>query len=669
MDSQYKITAKWTDAGVVAGMKQIEQQIRANTAALREQQHIKVGTQQQLASVRNNALRERQEIINTGRAHREAQRQHQTGLSRTLEMNERLYRFGRETRYVWREQADSLRQYTDEAMRLSQAQQKFKGQGLSPEDNERAFRAARQTVNEVKGLRLADATETLTDLHIALGDIGHAIEALPSASKFRVGFQTLFGERFSPEQLEEQIQNAFKYLEVTGAVAKGRDEIDRRFNVIAQMMASTGGRVRPSELLTMARRGSMALQGLSITGLRNLSGPIQELSGTGVGTSLTSIYQAIIGGVMKQSAAAEFQRLGLLDPKKIEYGRAQKIKRLQPGANKLGALLMEDPLKAADALMEAMKRPLRGAAIDTTNANKVREEIAILFGNRTAQRLMSILTTQRGQVIKERTLSEGAKDIAALYDQALSSPAGKIKAFEAAVDNLRATVGGPLLESLGSLLNTFRPVMELMGEYPKITLAAIALTKLGVVSQAVGAALQSSGLARFFGVGRGAAAATTAVESAGAGAAVGMGSRFAMVLRSPALLGHIGAAVAVWTMVIRNELANRENEREAAEAGGRIGQMLKLRFEEQIKGNLSAEVQRELDKVAAPKLATNIIQEQGLGVGGGMLEFWKSGFKSRFVEGLEYVTQLRGYEQRGGLNPIAPAETQGNRREIEGQPL
>lgn len=647
MDSQYKLTAKWTDAGVVAGMRQIEQQIKRNTAALREQQHIKIGTAQQLASVRNNALRERQEIINTGRAHREAQRQHQTGLSRTLEMNERLYRFGRETRYVWREQADSLRQYTDEAMRLSQAQQKFKAIGLSPEDNERAFRAAKQTVNEVKGLRLADATEVVSDLTVAFGDLGHAIEALPLAGKYRVAFQTLFGERFSPEQIESQIQQGFKFLEMIGSTNKGREEMERMFNVMTKMSSATAGRVNPSEMLQMARTGGTALQGLTAGGLLNMSAALQELGGRRAGTAMQSAFQNFVAARLSQRSLREFQRLDLLDKTKVEFTHAGLVKRALPGAIKIGDLMQKDMLQFADALAKAMA----AKKIDIKDVNAVTKEVALLTGNRTAAELLSIFINQRSRVVKEANLAAGAKDIAALYDQALSSPAGKIEQFNAAIDNLRATVGGPLLESLGSLLNTFRPIIELMGEYPKITLAAIALMKLGVVSQAVGAALQSSGLARFFGMGRGAAAATTAVELAGTGAAVGMGSRFAMVLRSPALLGHIGAAVAVWSAVIRNELANRENEREAAEAGGRIGQMLKLRFEQQIKGNLSAEVQSELDKVAAPKLATNIIQEQGLGVGGGMLEFWKSGFKSRFVEGLEYITQLRGFEQRGALNP------------------
>jgi hypothetical protein len=90
----------------------------------------------------------------------------------------------------------------------------------------------------------------------------------------------------------------------------------------------------------------------------------------------------------------------LLDPHKIVFGHGQKIKSLMPNANKLASVMQEDPLKAADMLMHAMAHPLKGPAIDTTNMNKVREESAILFGNRTAQKMMSILTTQRKPIAK-----------------------------------------------------------------------------------------------------------------------------------------------------------------------------------------------------------------------------------------------------------------------------
>jgi len=309
MDSQYKIKASFTGVqNVVGGMKQIEDQIRKNTQALREQQNIKVGTQQQLAQVRNNALRERQEILENARQRRKAQQQHQTALGRTLEINERMYRFGREARYMWREQSESLRVYTEQAMRLARSQAQFRAIGLSPEDNERAFSGARDAAKKYN-LDLAQTVDLVTDLHTATGHLESALQALPSAAKFKFAFSTLFGERFSPQMLESQIQQAFKYLEMTGAVNKGQAEMERRFNVIAQMMAATGGRVRPSDLLQMAQRGGPAVQSLSIEGLRNMAAPLQELKAAGAGTSLMSVYQALGGQLQKSAADRKSTRL------------------------------------------------------------------------------------------------------------------------------------------------------------------------------------------------------------------------------------------------------------------------------------------------------------------------------------------------------------------------
>jgi hypothetical protein len=493
MDSQYKIKASFTGVqNVVGGMKQIEDQIRKNTQALREQQNIKVGTQQQLAQVRNNALRERQEILENARQRRKAQQQHQTALGRTLEINERMYRFGREARYMWREQSESLRVYTEQAMRLARSQAQFRAIGLSPEDNERAFSGARDAAKKYN-LDLAQTVDLVTDLHTATGHLESALQALPSAAKFKFAFSTLFGERFSPQMLESQIQQAFKYLEMTGAVNKGQAEMERRFNVIAQMMAATGGRVRPSDLLQMAQRGGPAVQSLSIEGLRNMAAPLQELKAAGAGTSLMSVYQAL-GGQLQKSAAEEFMKLGLLKPKgAIKFTTAGIRSQIARGAfGGFGDKMLEDPLAGADILMAAMK----SHGIDTTKDNEIRKELRILFQNRTAQRLMSILTTQRGQIVKEAKLSEGAKDIEALFAEAGETPMGKMEKFQNALANLRMEIGGPLLTAMTSLAGAAMPFLKVAAAHPQLALTAIMTFKLAQGVSSIAAIGQASGIAR-----------------------------------------------------------------------------------------------------------------------------------------------------------------------------
>src|SRR6185503_20589925 len=130
-DSQYKIKASFTGVeNVVQGFKKIEDQIRKNTAALREQHQLS-------GQVGRGIVQNQRQSVQNSQQRIEHHRRELTAFGRTLEANERFFRFGREMRYMWREQAESLRVYTEEAMRLNQAQQKFKAIGLSPEENER----------------------------------------------------------------------------------------------------------------------------------------------------------------------------------------------------------------------------------------------------------------------------------------------------------------------------------------------------------------------------------------------------------------------------------------------------------------------------------------------------------------------------------------------------
>jgi hypothetical protein len=559
-----------------------------------------------------------------------------------------------------RYQLEGLRAYTDEAMKLSQAQERFKLHNLSSAENQQAFRAVQGIVDTIKGANLADTTETLSDVFVAVGDLHHAMAALPMASKYRFGFETIFGDKFSKEEVEQQIAAAMKYLEATGAVAKGEAEMEKRFNLLAQMVAGSEGRTTPAMMLQMARRAGPAAQGLSEQGMRNMSGLVQELGGEGAGTALMSLFQSQVAGKMAQKEANEFIRLGLLDPHKIKFGTGQKIKEFLSGANKLAPLLQEDPLKAADALMEAMKHPLHGPAIDTTNANKVREELAKLFGNRTAQKLMSILTTQRNQIVKESHLAEIAKNIQQTYDQALGSPAGKVKVFENNLRNLEAELGGPLLAALSNVGDAAVPLLRVVGAHPQAALMALAIYKL------VGAAgaLRAAGLPSLImgiyrslvGAGVGTAAAgggSVALQSSlasllggpvavqgAATAGAGLGAGFGIAFTAAAAIPLLGITAA-----IVRQINSGSQEEEAAAAGERIGLYLAERFKNQIEGKLSTAVSKELDRVAGPRLVEDILKKQGLDTAG---RFWTP--QSDFVNQIEWLKSVGSPEGLSGKN-------------------
>ncbi|MGH9764637.1 MAG: hypothetical protein ACREAC_27695, partial [Blastocatellia bacterium] len=518
---------------------------------------------------------------------------------------------------IWRRGTSELKEYTDEYMRLSQAQFKFRAIGLSESENQRAFQGVERTVANLKGLRLDETTEEVTDLHTALGDLNHAIELLPLASKYRFSFQTLFGDKFSSEQIEQQVQGGMKALEMMGSVAKGVDEVEKRFNVMAQMTSATGGRVTPSMMLSFAKQAGPAAQGLSIEGLRSLSAPIQELGAEKTGTALMSMYKAIVTGTMNQPAKEEWLRLGLVDPKKIQFGKHSNIiKSFLPGANRLAGDLMGNPELFTSKLLGAMAHPAKGKGIDITNTDKVREELGILFPNRTAFRLASIYGTQGKQVTKEENLAKNAPDIEGLYRMSLGSPKGQLEEWDAAVANFKAHAGGPLVAALTDIARVATPVMKFFGEHESLakwTVAMIGAVKLGGMFAQSMAVLKTSGLLSVFSRGSLQSAAEAAGPSSGremfdalfrrdeAEASGRTSGRVGGLGIAGGLVTGLAVGLASYGLeeLISSHLKSKEVDEAAVEAGRRRAVLFKQGFQGQLTGDKAADraaVERERGK-------------------------------------------------------------------------
>lgn len=463
-----------------------------------------------------------------------------------------VYQAGRQIGSVWRDRADSLRPYVDETTRLLRAQERLKIIGLSPDENNAAFDAIKRNVAEMKGIKLTDTVEGFTDIYGALGNVNQAISALPLASKYRLGFETLFGDTMSQSEINEQLRSSFKFLELTGNTMKGARQMEEMLDVITKIGASTGGRVSPSEILLMARRGNPAIQSLSTTGLRNISTLIEDMGAEQTGTALMTTYRALVGGVMKEAATAEFGRLGLLDAGKFKVNRKTGLpSKVLPGGNRLAPLFQEDPLKAADLLMERMK--VKG--IDTTDDRAVQAELQILFQDRNAFRMMNMLTTQRAQIQKESDRAGKSKGVTQIYDQLQDSPLMKLKEYEAAIANYKTTVGLPMLKMEAALSGAFAPFYEFAGRYPEISAGFLGVTKgaSGLVETL--AYLRMSGISDFFSRTRTGAAGLTTALSRTEQQAIGVKSRFGAIpglLKTTVVLAGVGLAIE-GAMAISNE--------------------------------------------------------------------------------------------------------------------
>ncbi len=426
---------------------------------------------------------------------------------------ERLSTAKTEIGAIWRRGTEGLRRYTDESIRLSQAQEKFKSLGLGQQQNERAFRAVKDTVDNLKGLRLDKTTEMVTDLNTVFGDLGHAMEALPLAGKFRFGMEALFGEDIGKDRMDDMIQNGFKFLEVIGKIRatgpvdpktglaeflqRDREEMERFFNTLVKGSVATGGRVTMADMLQMARTGKTSVKGLSEEGLQTLMTLIPERGAPQTGSSMMSLYQNLIAGRMNISGLNRLAQLGLLDMSKVELNKARnKVTKMLPGAVKHSELLMEDPLKFADefAKVLAVRGGAQGKGIDVGDVRQVSQEIATILRERTAQDLLVTLITQRNAILKERGNILKAEGVEDLYQRGLESPTGKLQQFDNAMANLRAEVGGPLVTALTDAAVAARPLLKIFEAYPMATLLAIGIVKIGSAALQTAASLRMAGL-------------------------------------------------------------------------------------------------------------------------------------------------------------------------------
>jgi hypothetical protein len=419
-------------------------------------------------------------------------------INRAADFNDRYIEPTKQIASTWKDGLDSLRQYTDETLRLYRVQERFKTINLSQDENQKAFDAIKKTVQEFKGVNLAETTQTFTDLFNALGNVDAAIQALPMAAKFQRSMNALYGDVFSPEQINRQILSSYKFAELTGA-SGNRAELEKTIDALSKITNSTGGEVTSANMLLAAKRGKSSMKNLSPQGLLNVAAVVDEFGGDNTGTSLMSLSQALVGGVMKQRAAERFDYFGLLDRSKIEYGNGQRIKKLQPGANKLGDLVQKDPLAAADMLRDAMA----AKGVNVSNPGDVEKELYILFGNRNAQALMSKYINEREQVVKEASRAGNSKGVIGLDKQIFDdgTDLAKILEYEAAWQDFKTKLGVPLLKTGTDITKAITPIVKYASEHPEVmrlALAIVAVSKGINLFGQTASILNGSGFSSFF---------------------------------------------------------------------------------------------------------------------------------------------------------------------------
>lgn len=338
------------------------------------------------------------------------------------------------------------------------------------EETAKVTDAAFRNTRDVLGTSFSENFKNIRELRGVFGkdsqgDVAgtnEAIKNLASVTKAQQVIRSLLGNEHSDQAFEMA-----KALEIKG-VSMDPSHFEKMLDSMVKASVAFGGRVTGTDFFSAFKYGRTATLGWSddFVGkiLPTLMQEMKSGNGSGSGTggpgnALQSMFQAVVGGVMSNKAATEFNRLGLLDPTKVITTKTGSVKGVQPGGVFGSADFEQNPYEWVQKyLVPALNKS------GITDANAVREEVAHLFVNRTAQQIATMFATQQLRIQKDAALVDQAGGLGG-YDALLAAdPDAKIRAFKTAWDNLLTSLGSTLVTPATDMLLKLARAINYLGD-------------------------------------------------------------------------------------------------------------------------------------------------------------------------------------------------------------
>ena len=313
--------------------------------------------------------------------------------------------------------ASMLKGPLDEAKKFQNETERFRSLGLGDKVTADAVKFA-SGINTY-GTSIRENLGLLRDAQTVFGDFHEAQMVTPLLAKMKFANAALYGDEGGAMK-DKAFMDMLKVIEMRGGLAS-EEAFIKQANMVQRVQTATGGRVGANEYLNFIKTGGVAAKGIKDENFYYAMEPlIQEMGGQRVGTGLMSAYQNLVQGRTTQRAANELMRIGMLDPKMVDYDKIGNIKQIKAGAVKGGDLMVADPMK----WMQTVMLPAF-ASKGITDKQAILNEIGAILTNRTASQLYSTMYLQQDQIAKNFKLNSGAAGIDELEKNAKNTLAGK----------------------------------------------------------------------------------------------------------------------------------------------------------------------------------------------------------------------------------------------------
>ena len=276
----------------------------------------------------------------------------------------------------------------------------------------------------IQGVSQLGMVDAFVDALMATSDPTKARFLAPTLARGQFAAQVGYGG-MSHHQQQELIR--FAEFRGAGNAEKIRDQLELGM----QMMALSGGSIKPNELRALTKYGGGAVSKLSNQALLALEPVMQMRGGSSTGTALQTLNLSLIAGQMSTARGRSLQSLGLFDTNAISYDASGRTLGSKFGKFKHGELLQHDPF---GFLMQKYLPALAKQGI--TSPEKVEQRIQYDF-SRTASQILISMYENSDKIL--RTLSQAGllQKGTPMYEAALRTPGGAALRFEKSWENFK----------------------------------------------------------------------------------------------------------------------------------------------------------------------------------------------------------------------------------------
>lgn len=318
--------------------------------------------------------------------------------------------------------------------------------GMSAPEIAEAEQISGELSQRYKALSQTTIMHALRNMRAIVGTYEEAGKILEPILKLRVAAMGAHPERAA--ELEEDFDKLVKGMEIKGVTMD-----PQKFTSYMQGMAKAinvfGDTLRPTDYYEMFKYGRQSTQNLSQKFMLETAPTLaQELGGMSAGRAMSSFYQAIVGGRIKQQSVKELEGLGLVNSDRVVRTKTGSIKGLLPGGVKGWELAASDPYAwVNDVLLPALH------AHGITSPQAVQSVIGTIFQQATAAQMAGVFATQQARIQKDWNLVHGAKGLEAADAFQTKDPFIAMQGVTEQFKNLLAIAGGPLAEPAAKGLN------------------------------------------------------------------------------------------------------------------------------------------------------------------------------------------------------------------------